>query len=121
MKYPKSGQATGVPDSTQAINLMGFAKTANRRLFLKKAWFYNDIVAPSTGSEIALFDVTMATGTPSTTALKTVITPDYSADQLTQVEWPDEGLEFSLGCCVALRSGCTATGYTTCGGVGFEI
>jgi len=121
MKYPKSGQATGVPDATQCINLMGFAKTSGRRLFLLKANFFNDIVSPLSGSVIGLWDLAAATGAPSTTALKVLVTPEYSADQLTTLDFPDPGMEFGLGCCVGLQSGCTATGYTVCSGVGYEI
>ena len=121
MKYQKSGCATGVPDATQAINLMGNAKTSGRRLFLQQAHFFNDTVSPNTGSVIGLFDLVAATGAPSTTALKFLITPDYSADQLTIVSFPGEGMEFKLGCCVGLQVACTATGYTVCGGVGYEV
>lgn len=121
MRYPISGHTTGVPDSTQCINLMGRAKTSGRRLFLQQARFFNDIVSPNTGAVIGLFDLAAATGTPSTTALALLITPDYSADQLTVVDFPGDGLEFKLGCCVGLQSGCTATGFTVCGGIGYEV
>ena len=117
MKYPVSGQATGVPDATQAINLMGMAITTNRTLFLQKVWFFKDIVGEA---RVGLFDVTMATGAPSTTALKWMSGMEYDQDIILTEEFPGNGLEFKYGCCVGLQTSSTSTGLTICAGVGYE-
>lgn len=118
MRYPMSGHATGTPDATQAINLIGRNITGGRTFCLQKAWFFKDIVGEA---RVGLFDVTMATGAPSTTALKHMLGFDYEQDLYKELDFGDTGLKFSSGCCVGLQSGSTCTGITVCGGVGFEI
>ena len=117
MKYPVSGQATGIPDATQAINLMGRGITANRTVFLQKVHFFKDIVGEA---RVGLFDVTMATGAPSTTALKWMSGLEYDQDIVLEQVFPGQGLEFKYGCCVGLQAGSTCTGMTVCAGIGFE-
>lgn len=117
MNFPKSGQATGIPDATQAINLLGRDITSGRNFFLQKAWFFKDIVGEA---RVGLFDVTAATGTPSTTALKRMISFEYPQDLELPLDFGKEGLKFSLGCVVGLQAGSTCTGITVAAGVGYE-
>lgn len=118
MRYPMSGHATGTPDATQGINLIGRAITSGRNLYLQKAWFFKDIVGEA---RVGLFDLAAATGAPSTTALKYMIAFDYEQDQHIEKDFGEEGLKFSLGCVIGLQSGSTCTGITVAAGVGYEF
>jgi len=115
MGIPISGVATGTPDATTSINLLGKNITDSRVFWLKKAWFYKSN-PPADG--IGIYDATgSTTGAPVSTLLRYRVLSKYG-DSVDNVEFPGSGLRFESGCVITVDG--TATGYGLCGGVGEE-
>ena len=115
-RYPMSGVATGVPDATSSINIIGRALTSGRKFRLLKAWAYKDTLE---SDELLVCDAsTSATAEPASTLRRYTLQSDYGKGQKV-VDFPEPGLEFKSGCVVAVEG--TATGYSLVGGLGYEV
>ena len=115
MAQPISGVATGTPDATSSINLVGRAVAGTRTFWLKRVWAYK---STQSADAISLYDATSSTtGVPASTLLRYKILSDYGIGQK-EKEFPGHGLHFESGCVVAVDG--TATGYSLCGGIGYE-
>ena len=114
-KYPLSGVATGTPDATSSISLIGRALTTGRKFRLLKAWAFKTTLS---ADELVICDATSSTtGEPASTLRKYMLVSDYGVGDKV-VDFPEPGLEFKSGVVVAVEG--TATGYTLCGAVGYE-
>ena len=115
MGIPIAGVATGVPNATSSINLVGSDVDTGRDFWLKKAWVYKGTVP---ADSLGLYDASRSsTGAPVSTLLRYRVLSGYGIDSK-DVEFPGMGLKFSTGCVVTVDG--TATGYSLLGGVGIE-
>ena len=113
MKYPVSGTATGTPDATSSINLLGQGIGSKRVFWLSRAWFYKNT---KPADVVSLYDATgSTTGVPASTLLRYKILSDYGVSQK-EVNFTEPGLKFETGCVISVDG--TATGYSLCGALG---
>ena len=114
MRRPVSGAATGAPNATTSLNLLGKSISSSRVFWLKKAWLYKDTLP---ADSVGLYDATSSTASQASTALRYRALSDYGVT-VKEVEFPGRGLKFESGCVMTVDG--TATGYTLCGGIGEE-
>lgn len=109
------------------VALMGRNNTTGRAFWLKRVWY----PPHSTTGKVILFNATV--GTMATAALAKAATAHAVIYMLSATEgatadgrglggymqFPDPGLKFSIGCCIAFHVSGSAT-IGSCGGEGYE-
>lgn len=111
-----TGATVGDPSSLFAgRTLMGRNLPANRVLWLRAAWFYNDTAAVT----VRIYDASDGVNATMSTSRFVV---RCASVQTTMVDFPAPGIKFATGCVVAREtseaSAALQAGY--CGGWGYE-